>query len=226
MGQRRLRDLLPSNRRRRRSPRPPSRRLGRRIMNADPEPRLQPGTELASNTGMPKGSAGVPPALAGASRPHAPLWATLTATFLGIGRLHPGPGTWGSAATVAPLGRRRLRTSAVASNSARHRSGRTRHPDRHPRRHTRCPRLRQKRSPIRRHRRSRRTTHRPHRRPSRVENFSRRFYTFQSVRYRQAAPRAATGAASRRHRHRARRRGRRNFALVAIASPAPLWSTK
>ncbi len=69
-------------------------------MNADPEPRLQPGTELASNTGMPKGSAGVPPALAGASRPHAPLWATLTATFLGIGRLHPGPGTWGSAATA------------------------------------------------------------------------------------------------------------------------------
>lgn len=29
-----------------------------------------------------------------------PLWATLTATFFGIGRLHPGPGTWGSAATV------------------------------------------------------------------------------------------------------------------------------
>jgi len=30
----------------------------------------------------------------------APLWATLTATFFGVGRLHPGPGTWGSAATV------------------------------------------------------------------------------------------------------------------------------
>jgi len=30
----------------------------------------------------------------------APLWATLTATLFGIGRLHPGPGTWGSAATV------------------------------------------------------------------------------------------------------------------------------
>jgi phosphatidylglycerophosphatase A len=30
----------------------------------------------------------------------APRWATLTATFFGIGRLHPGPGTWGSAATV------------------------------------------------------------------------------------------------------------------------------
>jgi len=32
--------------------------------------------------------------------PRAPLWATLVATFCGIGRLHPGPGTWGSAATV------------------------------------------------------------------------------------------------------------------------------
>ena len=48
----------------------------------------------------PESSAGVPPAVAGASRPCAPLWATLTATFLGIGRLHPGPGTWGSLATV------------------------------------------------------------------------------------------------------------------------------
>ena len=30
----------------------------------------------------------------------APLWATLTATFFGIGHIRPGPGTWGSAATV------------------------------------------------------------------------------------------------------------------------------
>jgi len=30
----------------------------------------------------------------------APLWATLVATFLGAGRLRPGPGTWGSAAAV------------------------------------------------------------------------------------------------------------------------------
>ncbi len=30
----------------------------------------------------------------------APRWSTLVATFVGIGRLHPGPGTWGSAATV------------------------------------------------------------------------------------------------------------------------------
>ena len=30
----------------------------------------------------------------------APVWATLTATFFGAGRLRPGPGTWGSAITV------------------------------------------------------------------------------------------------------------------------------
>jgi phosphatidylglycerophosphatase A len=40
-------------------------------------------------------SAGVPPALPRASR-----WATLVATFFGIGRIRPGPGTWASAATV------------------------------------------------------------------------------------------------------------------------------
>ncbi|HVN19056.1 MAG TPA: phosphatidylglycerophosphatase A [Dongiaceae bacterium] len=32
--------------------------------------------------------------------PRAPLWATLTATFFGIGHLRPGPGTWASAATT------------------------------------------------------------------------------------------------------------------------------
>ena len=29
-----------------------------------------------------------------------PLWATLLSTFFGIGRLRPGPGTWGSAAAM------------------------------------------------------------------------------------------------------------------------------
>src|SRR6266853_1545574 len=43
-------------------------------------------------------SAGVPPATARAAA--APLWATLVATFFGTGRLKPGPGTWGSLATV------------------------------------------------------------------------------------------------------------------------------
>lgn len=51
-------------------------------------------------TDLPDGSAGVPSAVAGATRHGAPLWATLTATLFGIGRLHPGPGTWGSATTV------------------------------------------------------------------------------------------------------------------------------
>src|SRR5882672_9364683 len=29
-----------------------------------------------------------------------PLWARLVATFFGVGRLKPGPGTWGSLATM------------------------------------------------------------------------------------------------------------------------------
>lgn len=29
-----------------------------------------------------------------------PLWATLLSTFFGVGRLRPGPGTWGSAAAM------------------------------------------------------------------------------------------------------------------------------
>jgi phosphatidylglycerophosphatase A len=48
----------------------------------------------------PDRSAGVPPAVTRASRPAAPLWAKLVATFFGTGRLKPGPGTWGSLATV------------------------------------------------------------------------------------------------------------------------------
>src|SRR5208337_696896 len=35
-----------------------------------------------------------------ADKSGAPLWATLVATFFGAGRLKPGPGTWGSLATV------------------------------------------------------------------------------------------------------------------------------
>jgi len=40
---------------------------------------------------------GAPSPTTGAS---APLWARLVATFFGVGRLHPGPGTWGSLVTV------------------------------------------------------------------------------------------------------------------------------
>jgi phosphatidylglycerophosphatase A len=36
----------------------------------------------------------------GASRPRAPLWAKLVATFFGAGLLRPGPGSWASLATV------------------------------------------------------------------------------------------------------------------------------
>ncbi len=46
------------------------------------------------------GNGGVPPVGVGAPRPRAPLWAKLVATFFGAGLLHPGPGSWGSAATV------------------------------------------------------------------------------------------------------------------------------
>jgi phosphatidylglycerophosphatase A len=53
------------------------------------------------------GSVGVPPAVPSTSSGQAsgasqrtPLWAQLVATFFGIGRLRPGPGTYGSAATV------------------------------------------------------------------------------------------------------------------------------
>src|ERR1019366_7062309 len=34
------------------------------------------------------------------AKSNAPTWATLVATFFGIGRLHPGPGTWGSLAAA------------------------------------------------------------------------------------------------------------------------------
>jgi phosphatidylglycerophosphatase A len=54
------------------------------------------------------GSAGVPPTVAGAcpelvegaSRPRSPIWATVAATFFGVGQLRPGPGSWASAATA------------------------------------------------------------------------------------------------------------------------------
>jgi phosphatidylglycerophosphatase A len=40
------------------------------------------------------------PAAGKTLRSSAPLWATVIATFFGAGRMRPGPGTWGSAATV------------------------------------------------------------------------------------------------------------------------------
>ncbi len=46
------------------------------------------------------GNADVPPAAAGTSHRRGPQWATLVATFAGIGKLRPGPGSWASATTV------------------------------------------------------------------------------------------------------------------------------
>lgn len=58
-------------------------------------------TALDRSAGVPPTAAGACPELAeGASRPSAGLWATLVATFFGIGCLRPGPGSWASAATV------------------------------------------------------------------------------------------------------------------------------
>jgi len=47
---------------------------------------MNPPAEIANESGAPLRAA--------------PLWATLVATFFGAGRLKPGPGTWGSLATV------------------------------------------------------------------------------------------------------------------------------
>ncbi len=44
------------------------------------------------------GSVGASPVTGTVDR--TPLWATLVATFFGVGRLRPGPGTWGSAVSV------------------------------------------------------------------------------------------------------------------------------
>jgi phosphatidylglycerophosphatase A len=41
--------------------------------------------------------------MSGAASSRPPIWATLVATFFGAGRLRPGPGTWGSLATVILL---------------------------------------------------------------------------------------------------------------------------
>jgi phosphatidylglycerophosphatase A len=46
------------------------------------------------------GGTGSPNVSEASCRRRAPLWAKLVATFFGTGLLHPGPGSWGSAATV------------------------------------------------------------------------------------------------------------------------------
>jgi phosphatidylglycerophosphatase A len=67
-------------------------------MKPDPEPAATPSGSVPSssrNEGSSQAQAD-----AGTLRPRGPLWATLIATFFGVGRLKPGPGTWGSVATV------------------------------------------------------------------------------------------------------------------------------
>src|SRR5437588_5462938 len=44
----------------------------------------------------------------------APAWASLVATFFGAGRLKPGPGTWGSLATIIVWGLVSLRISQAS----------------------------------------------------------------------------------------------------------------
>jgi phosphatidylglycerophosphatase A len=56
-----------------------------------------------------------PEATAAAAPPRAaPIWATLVATFFGAGRLRPGPGTWGSLATVSVWALASLRIPAAS----------------------------------------------------------------------------------------------------------------
>ena len=79
--------------------------------------------ERSLDAGIPDKNGGIPPTL-GTRRPRAPVWATLVATFFGIGRLKPGPGSWASIATVLlwgaacsaiPVGSRALVTVIAAS---------------------------------------------------------------------------------------------------------------
>jgi phosphatidylglycerophosphatase A len=56
-----------------------------------PRFRISPTLMMGTETEVVKIEAPTPPA---------PLWATLVATFFGIGRLRPGPGTWASAAAM------------------------------------------------------------------------------------------------------------------------------
>lgn len=63
-------------------------------------PAPQPATDPPPKSAPTDRSAGVSPAVSEVSRPRSPVWATTVATFFGVGRLKPGPGTWGSLATV------------------------------------------------------------------------------------------------------------------------------
>jgi phosphatidylglycerophosphatase A len=53
-----------------------------------------------TDASAPDRSVGVRPVVTEALRPRSPMWAIVIATFFGIGRLRPAPGTWASAATI------------------------------------------------------------------------------------------------------------------------------
>ncbi len=55
---------------------------------------------MMKNEPGPKATSAEEPEGAAVRRESAPLWASLIATFFGTGRLRPGPGSWGSAATI------------------------------------------------------------------------------------------------------------------------------
>ena len=82
----------------------------------------------------------------------APLWATLVATFFGAGRLKPGPGTWGSLATVIAVGVGQFADPGRKPHLGNHRRGSGCDPHRNPRRHPGRALFRLKRPAIRRHR--------------------------------------------------------------------------
>src|SRR5713226_9933974 len=63
-------------------------------LQGPPSPRVMTTGNSTSGLDISKGSG-----TARVTAP-APLWATVIATFFGVGRLRPGPGSWGSAATV------------------------------------------------------------------------------------------------------------------------------
>ncbi len=58
-----------------------------------------PDVETRSAKPLDRRASACPEPAQGASRP-APRWASVIATFFGIGYLRPGPGTWASAATT------------------------------------------------------------------------------------------------------------------------------
>ena len=165
-------------------------------------------------------------AVAKASRPRAPLWATLVATFFGIGRLRPGPGTWAIRsprlliwAAIAYGLSPSLRTPSAIALAVFDDT------DRHPRRHPRRPRVGHEGSAVCGDRRGRWTTHRPHRRPLAWKTFLAGFILFRAFDIVKPPPvrqledfRRAPGSCS--------TMSRPELCVHRDASLAAFWSTK